>query len=175
MLRPGWLLRAGAAVLPFSFSISASASAQVHDEGPLPLPALSITYLPAVDVTPAQTPALTPSLLQAVPRSHVVEPHRRPPGLVPLYASLVGLNALDVHSTYSALKTPHAAEANPIVAPLVHQPAAFIALKAGTTAVSIWTAERLWKKHRVVAMVIVGSANAALAAVVTNNYRIAKK
>jgi hypothetical protein len=124
---------------------------------------------------PAAAPALLPAASSAT-RSLVVESHRRPAGLVPLYASLVTLNALDVHSTYSALRTPNAGEANPIVAPLVRQPAAFIALKAGTTALSIWTAERLWKKkHRVIAMVIVGSANAALAAVVTNNYRIARK
>jgi hypothetical protein len=41
--------------------------------------------------------------------------------------------------------------------------------------VSIWTAEKLWKKHRYAAVAVVGISNAALAVAVVNNYRVARR
>ena len=102
-------------------------------------------------------------------------PAHRPAALTPLYVSLVAVNVLDVTSTYDALHSANAREANPVVSRIVDQPAAFIAVKAATTATTIWAAEKLWRKHRLAAVAVVGMANAALATAVVNNYRVAQR
>ena len=63
-------------------------------------------------------------------------------------------------------------EANPVMRGVVGSPAAFFAVKAGSTAGMIWIAERMRKKHPVRAMVFMASANAAMAAVVAHNMRV---
>jgi hypothetical protein len=108
-----------------------------------------------------------------VPRSPA--PAHRPAALAPLYVSLVSMNVLDVVSTYDALRSANGREANPIVSRIVDRPPVFIAVKAATTATSIWAAEKLWRKHRFAAVALVGIANAALAATVVNNYRVARR
>ena len=94
---------------------------------------------------------------------------RRPAALVPMYASLAALQAADFVSTTRALSSGAAYEANPIMRGVVGSPAAFLAVKAGTTAGTIWIAERLRKKHPVRALVLMASTNALMAAVVAHN------
>jgi len=97
---------------------------------------------------------------------------RRPAALVPMYASLVTLQALDFVSTTRALSSPNAYEANPVMRGVVGSPAAFLAVKAGSTAATIWIAEKWRRKHPVRAMVFMASTNAAMAAVVAHNMSI---
>ena len=97
---------------------------------------------------------------------------QRPAALVPMYASLVALQTLDVVSTTRALSSGGAYEANPVMRGVVGSPAAFLAVKAGTTAGTIWIAERMRKKHPVRATVFMASTNAMMAAVVAHNLRI---
>ena len=66
----------------------------------------------------------------------------RPKALPVLYASLAALQVMDVVSTTKGLNAG-AVEANPVMAKVVGNKAAFVAVKAGTTAVSIYLAERL--------------------------------
>jgi hypothetical protein len=39
----------------------------------------------------------------------------------------------------------------------------------------VWLAEKLWRKNRAAAMVLMAAVNVGLAAVVANNYRIARR
>ena len=96
---------------------------------------------------------------------------RRPEALFPLYASLITLQGLDIHSTRRAIGSGSAQEANPVIRGVVHNSAAFIAVKAGATAGVIWVSEKMWKKNRKGAVIFAVVVNAALAAVVANNYR----
>ena len=125
---------------------------------------------PPLDAVFTRAPILTsPAPARQLGTAH------RPAALAPLYVSLVSVNVLDVHSTYDALHSANGREANPLLSGIVDRPAAFIAVKATTTAVSIWTAEKLWKKHRYAAVAVVGISNAALAVAVVNNYRVARR
>lgn len=96
---------------------------------------------------------------------------RRPAALMPLYASLVALQGLDFHSTRRALDTGQAREANPAMRPFVKHDAAFLVLKGGATVGVIWASEKMWKRSPRAAVIVAGLVNAAMAAVVANNYR----
>jgi Domain of unknown function (DUF5658) len=102
-------------------------------------------------------------------------PPKRPAALVPLYVSFTGLQALDIQSTYRALDTPGARESNPVARTMVGSPATFTAIKLATAASFVLATEKMWKKHRVAAVVLAAAGNAAIAAVVANNYRVAGK
>ena len=95
---------------------------------------------------------------------------RRPAPLVPLYVSQIALHGLDVHSTLQALDRGHQ-EGNPLFRNATA--GQMIGAKAASSAVSIWLAEKLWKKNRVAAVVVMTGVNVGLAAVVANNYRVA--
>jgi hypothetical protein len=87
--------------------------------------------------------------------------------LGPLYVSFAALQLLDAHSTL----TSGAREANPVVQPFVARPVAFVALKTATAVGTVYIAERLWRRDRKKALVLMVAVNAAYAAVVARNYR----
>lgn len=98
----------------------------------------------------------------------------RPSALLPLYASLGMLQALDVHSTRRGLAAG-GREANPVMQSVVRNRAAFVGVKAATTAGVILASERLWRKqNRKAAVVLTALTNIGLAAVVAHNYRVAR-
>ena len=121
---------------------------------------------PAVAQLAAAAPVAINSQLFRAP-----EPGR-PAALVPMYASFVTLQALDFVSTTRALSNANAYEANPVMRGVVGSPAAFLAVKAGSTAATIWIAEKWRRKHPVRAMIFMASTNAAMAAVVAHNMSI---
>ena len=94
----------------------------------------------------------------------------RPRALMPLYGMQITLNALDVHSTMRALDAGHR-EGNPLMKD--GSARTMIGAKVASSALSIYLAEKLWKKNRVAAVVMVAGVNAGLMAVVANNYRLA--
>ena len=112
--------------------------------------------------------------------SHLVRPAayqpdvRRPSALPALYASLGAMHVWDVYSTRAALKAG-AREANPAATRLAGSPSSLIGLKAATTASTIFFAERMWKKNKVGAIVMLVAVNGATAAVSMQNMRNAKK
>lgn len=108
----------------------------------------------------------------AVSLREAPSPAKRPAALVPLYASFAGLEVLDIQSTYRALNMPGAREANPVARTMVGSPAALTAMKVATTASFVLASEKIWKKHRVAAVVFATAGNAAMAAIVAHNYRI---
>ena len=100
---------------------------------------------------------------------------KRPAALVPLYASLVGLQALDIHSTRRGMSSGATRETNPLMKSLVKNDATFIAVKASVTAGTIFATEKLRKKRPKTAVALAAALNIGMAAVVFNNYRVARR
>lgn len=95
----------------------------------------------------------------------------RPAALPWLYAGTITAHALDLHSTHRALSTGAAREANPFMT----NASARVAIKAGTTTLTVWTAERLWKGgRRKTAIALVAAVTAGTAAIAARNYRVAR-
>lgn len=99
---------------------------------------------------------------------------QRPAALPALYISLGALQALDIYSTSAALKVG-AREANPAASPFAGNAGALISMKAVTTASTIFFAERLWKKNKMGAIVMLAAVNGATAAVSIHNMRNAQR
>ncbi len=93
---------------------------------------------------------------------------KRPAMLSALYVSLGAMQALDVHSTLTALKAG-ARESNPIAAPFTANAGSMIGLKVVSTATTIFFAERLWKANRLKAILVLAAINGATAAVAMRN------
>ena len=99
---------------------------------------------------------------------------KRPTMLPTMYATQVALQALDVHSTYSAINRG-GVEANPLMQGVVQNKGAMMAVKAGVAAGTIFLAERMWKRgNRVGAIATMLVANSVTALVVANNYKVAQ-
>jgi hypothetical protein len=94
---------------------------------------------------------------------------RRPMVLVPLYVSFAGLQGYDGYTTVHGISAG-AHESNAVVGGLASKPAAFWAIKAGSTALTFAVAEQLWRNHHrreaVAAMII---SNGLMAYVAANN------
>jgi len=102
-------------------------------------------------------------------------PDRRPLALPALYVSTALLQGYDAYSTLTALKLG-GIEANPVMKGLTKSPAAFIGLKAGVTALSIVSAEKMWKRgNRLGAVVTMVASNSFMAYVASNNARVLQR
>jgi hypothetical protein len=93
----------------------------------------------------------------------------RPATLAPLYVSFATLQILDAHSTSRALDRG-SYEVNPMMKGIAGNQFALFAVKAAGTAGVVVVSEKMWKKNRVAAVVFMVATNAAMAAVVQNNY-----
>lgn len=98
---------------------------------------------------------------------------QRPAAVSALYVSLAALQAADIYTTQSALKRG-AHEANPVMGPVAGNTAAMLAMKAVSTATTIYFTERVWKQNRAAAIAIMVAANAATVAVAAHNHRTAR-
>jgi hypothetical protein len=85
---------------------------------------------------------------------------------------MIGLNVADYFSTREAFKYPGLTETNPLMAPFVKSPAAFAAIKAGTTALTYLSMKSLFKKNKTVAWIMTTASNVVLSYVVANNLRL---
>ena len=85
-----------------------------------------------------------------------------------MYASYGALQVLDAYSTRRALDG-HAHEVNPLMMPAARNTAALLAVKSATTAVSIYFAERAWKKNRKGTVVLMAVLNGVTSAVAVHN------
>jgi uncharacterized protein DUF5658 len=110
--------------------------------------------------------AIQPTAVAVVPPAN-----RRPAALVPLYASFVTLQILDLHSTNHALSRG-GVETNPALAGLSGSMVAMSAVKAAGTAGVIVISEKLQKKNKAAALGLMIAANSAMAWVVQHNYRL---
>lgn len=106
-------------------------------------------------------------------RSTVDGRAKRPMMLPALYVAQAALQALDAHSTSSALSRG-GVEANPLMKGVVGNKGAMMAVKIGAAASTIWIAERMWKRgNRAGAIATMLIVNGLTAAVVANNYKVA--
>lgn len=85
--------------------------------------------------------------------------------------TMVGLNVADYLSTRKALKYSGLYEGNPLMQPFVKSPAAFAAVKFGTTALTYLSFSALYKKNKTVAWVLTTASNVLLSYVVANNFQ----
>jgi Domain of unknown function (DUF5658) len=97
----------------------------------------------------------------------------RPAALPAMYATLGALHAMDLYSTRKALNAG-ATEMNPVMRKAAGNNGAMLAVKALSTAGSIYFTERAWKKNRKGAVVIMAIVNGVTAAVVANNMKNAR-
>jgi hypothetical protein len=99
----------------------------------------------------------------------IADSAQRPPSLIPLYASFATLQLVDMHSTWRALDRG-AVEANPLMSGVAGNKAAMLTVKAAGTAGVIAISERLRKKSRTAAVILMISANCGMTWVVEHNY-----
>jgi hypothetical protein len=91
------------------------------------------------------------------------------PGLLPmLYGTYAGLQVMDIVSTRKAIAAG-AREANPLMQR--GGMAATVAIKAASGVGMVYVSEKMWKKHRVGAIVLMAAMNGVSAAVVAHNNR----
>lgn len=96
-------------------------------------------------------------------------PVARPAALVPLYVSFGVLQAADIATTLHNI-SGGATEANPVMGTVAGSPAGLVATKAALAGASIFLAEKLWKKNRPAAVLLMIGLNGFQAAVVARNY-----
>jgi|WetSurMetagenome_2_1015567.scaffolds.fasta_scaffold51348_2 hypothetical protein len=89
--------------------------------------------------------------------------------------TMTALNVADYISTVQALKRTGLREGNPLMKPFVKNQAVFAAVKAGTTALSVWGMNSLWKKDRTMAWILTTASNFLLSYVVANNFRLIQR
>lgn len=131
---------------------------------PAPLPLEPLAIEPTVQLRAS---------LAAAPLMPSLRPAYRP-GQAFFDANLVlllGLNIADYISTREALKYPGLTETNPLMKPFVKSPAAFAAVKFGTTALTYVSMKVLFKRNRTMAWVMTTASNVLLSYVVANNFR----
>jgi hypothetical protein len=146
-----------AILVPFALTLFAT-SALADQERPSPA---------SMSIPVVQPIAAVRHLEWSTPRIEVTS-DERPKVLPVLYVSLAALQSYDVYSTTHGIARG-AQEANSAMRGVVSNKAAFLAVKAGTTAVSILIAERMWKRNRVGAIVSMAVVNGIMASVAAHN------
>lgn len=151
------------------------------------LTALTIVYVAATD---AQAQAVPPPEFEApvasvsgtedgaesaqqIPLGVFLPPPelKRPRPLTSLYVSFAALQGLNAHSALPSVRGT-ADEMNPVVATYGTTPVKMLAIKAATTAGTIYLCEKLWRKNRAAALVVMIGLNSALAVATAHNYRV---
>jgi hypothetical protein len=168
-------VRFTAAVLALVALAGASpAMAQQHTavDSPLLVEASLAAIIGATDdLEPQAPPAPAPFELPRQWRAAEAPSRTDRPRVLPaLYVSFGALQALDAHSTLRALGRGQV-EGNPVMRGIAAQPAAVVGVKAATAAGTIFLTEKLWRRHRTAAIVLMVALNAGYAAVVAHNYR----
>ena len=129
----------------------------------------------AQDVEPGRGDVLPLNVRMTAPAGSLwetpvrLEPVSRGWVLPTLYVGLIGLEAYDGYSTTQGLNNG-AVESNALISGLASNPSALWAVKVGATFVSIYMAERLWRKNqrgKAIALMVV--TNGLMVAVAVNN------
>ena len=154
--------------LTLALSAAAAAPARTSNATPLADATMAISVAAPDATTPAGPIGDVNSL--KTPRWMLDAPNTRPAALPAMYASLGVLQALDIYSTRRALNAG-ATELNPAMRSSAKNTGAMLAVKALSTAGSIYFTERAWKKNRKGAIVLMAVVNGVTAAVVANNMK----
>jgi hypothetical protein len=94
--------------------------------------------------------------------------------LLPLHAATVALQLLDAHSTMTAMKYG-GVEANPLMKDVASNRTALFGVKAAVATTTILATHHVGKRNRLAAVLTGIAINAAYAAIVAHNYRIANQ
>jgi Domain of unknown function (DUF5658) len=127
-----------------------------------------------LSLVPVGLPSIDQVQVAAPAQSFTQPTLKRPSVLVPMYVSFAALQGFDYASTTRAISSGAGREANPVMGPIVGNRAAFLAVKAGGAAGTMWIAERMWKKHPAGAIVFMAALNGVMATVVTHNMRVVR-
>ena len=134
-------------------------------------------HAPVVDAHTLKAAAAVPVILVPTsttkPKWMVDTPEKRPGALPVLYATFGALQMADAYSTRRAISAG-AVEANPLMKSASRGSGTMYAVKAASAAGSIYLAEKLWKKNRKGAVILMTLVNGVTAAVVAKNLRNAK-
>ncbi len=134
-----------------------------NDEGSRPATLAADTSVSAAQ--PVGTP---------IERWQIDSPRHRPASLPLMYVTLGALQAADIFSTAHAVGAG-AHEANPVMRGPSGNTGAMLAVKALSTAGTIYFAERAWKKNRKGAVILMAVINGVTAAVAARNIRNARQ
>jgi hypothetical protein len=129
------------------------------------------TITDAIKTLPVRTPAPASSSSETWMFDRA---ERRPAALPVMYAALAGLNALDAYSTRRAVGMG-AHEVNPLMKKAARSSGQMLAVKALSTASTIYFSERAWKKNRKGAVILMAIVNGTMAAITARNLRNARR
>ena len=121
------------------------------------------TIAAAVPAQPAQRRMVT----------RIAERDKRPLILPALYMSTAVLQGLDAYTTLNGL-SHGAVEANPMARGVVGHPAAFVAVKGAMAALSVYAAEKTWKRNKAGAVALLIVSNSVTAYVVKHNMDVTR-
>jgi hypothetical protein len=167
-----------AILISAGFAVAAEAEFTIVNTAILPASSLSLSGI--LPVTSPVSPAPAAPMIN-------VDPQRDFGGFVrgekfesALFTSslvaMTALNVADYLSTRQALKFSGLQEGNPLMKPFVKNPALFAAVKAGTTALSLWGMNKMFRKgNKTTAWVLTMASNFILSYVVSNNMRLIQK
>ena len=130
--------------------------------------AVMLAIAGALNVSAEQAATPKPTVTLASP----AQTPKRPTLLPALYGTFATLQVLDVMSTRKALAAG-GREANPLMRN--GNIGTTIALKAASATATFYLTEKLWKKNRVAAVVVMAAINGAGVAVVAHNNRVARR
>lgn len=85
--------------------------------------------------------------------------------------SLVGIQALDVHSTVTAIASGGVRETNFAMKPFASSTPWLLALKGASTWIALRSADTLARRNRRAAFWLLAASNVAMSAIVVHNYR----
>ena len=127
--------------------------------------------LPAPEVLAANRAATPGPARSSTPAPAALTPRPGFPVVGSLYASFVALQVLDVHSTSKALANG-AHEANPML-PFAGNTGAMLGVKAASSACTLYIANRVARRNKTAAIVLMAALNSAYSVIVAHNYRLA--
>jgi Domain of unknown function (DUF5658) len=145
---------------------SANAQERASDVAITPVLSAEVVATAVAKATdPATDPQRPVDLVFATPKKSF--------GMVPFYVTSAVLQAMDVHSTLRVLELG-GREGNPMLAGLVNNRPAFIAVKGAVAAGTIYAVSRIAKHNKIAAMAMSMALNSTYAMVVSHNYKLAR-
>jgi hypothetical protein len=115
------------------------------------------------------------TLTEPRPEAAIEVRRDRPQWLLPMHIATITMQALDAHSTYSALRHSNVVEMNPLMKGMADNTATLVAVKAGVAAAVVYSTEKLTRRHRFAAFATALAVNSVYAMVVARNYSIAAR
>ncbi len=146
-----------------------------YGQDPLPPPPPTLELAPfatqAIPLGTVESPPMSVTVFQAEKVSPLKQVARsKQAQTAAWYGVFTSLQLLDVHSTTTALNSGAGREGNVFMRGAASNPASLLMVKAASTALVVYGTEKLRKRHRVAAAVMMAVIDTTLAAMVQRNY-----